>query len=136
MWQDRGDSWESIHLFCRHTEDILRKVGNPLAMDPISVLWTKQNKNLLLPTVESQVWNNTRSKQGQNFPFWVEYPFNVPEQNLFCSVLPGFDKTLSFRYLRFFPDGQVMMLTTPEDPLITVPRLRSKNSRYVSRELG
>uniref|UniRef100_A0A8C1VLY3 F-box only protein 9 n=1 Tax=Cyprinus carpio TaxID=7962 RepID=A0A8C1VLY3_CYPCA len=36
-----------------------------------------------------------------------------------------------YRYLRFFPDGQVMMLTTPEDPLITVPRLRSKNSRYV-----
>ncbi|XP_036405051.1 F-box only protein 9 isoform X4 [Megalops cyprinoides] len=34
-----------------------------------------------------------------------------------------------YRYLRFFPDGQVMMLTTPEDPLITVPRLRSRNSR-------
>uniref|UniRef100_A0A8C7JQY5 F-box only protein n=1 Tax=Oncorhynchus kisutch TaxID=8019 RepID=A0A8C7JQY5_ONCKI len=34
-------------------------------------------------------------------------------------------------YLRFFPDGQVMMLTTPEDPLVTVPRLRSRNTRYL-----
>uniref|UniRef100_A0A8C1Z5J2 F-box only protein 9 n=1 Tax=Cyprinus carpio TaxID=7962 RepID=A0A8C1Z5J2_CYPCA len=41
-----------------------------------------------------------------------------------------------YRYLRFFPDGQVMMLTTPEDPLITVPRLRSKNSRMDSVMFG
>lgn len=41
-----------------------------------------------------------------------------------------------YRYLRFFPDGQVMMLTTPEDPLVTVPRLRSNNSRVDSIMLG
>ncbi|NP_956012.1 F-box only protein 9 [Danio rerio] len=41
-----------------------------------------------------------------------------------------------YRYLRFFPDGQVMMLTTPEDPLVTVPRLRSKNSRMDSIMFG
>uniref|UniRef100_A0A672K6I9 F-box only protein n=1 Tax=Sinocyclocheilus grahami TaxID=75366 RepID=A0A672K6I9_SINGR len=41
-----------------------------------------------------------------------------------------------YRYLRFFPDGQVMMLTTPEDPLVTVPRLRSKNSRVDSIMFG
>nr|XP_047934045.1 F-box only protein 9 isoform X2 [Anser cygnoides] len=34
-----------------------------------------------------------------------------------------------YRYLRFFPDGQVMMLTTPEDPQSIVPRLRTKNTR-------
>lgn len=36
----------------------------------------------------------------------------------------------SHRYLRFFPDGQVIMLTTPEDPLAVVHRLRTKNTRY------
>uniref|UniRef100_A0A673FG98 F-box only protein n=1 Tax=Sinocyclocheilus rhinocerous TaxID=307959 RepID=A0A673FG98_9TELE len=41
-----------------------------------------------------------------------------------------------YRYLRFFPDGQVMMLTTPEDPLVTVPRLRTKNSRMDSIMFG
>ncbi|XP_039546430.1 F-box only protein 9 [Pimephales promelas] len=41
-----------------------------------------------------------------------------------------------YRYLRFFPDGQAMMLTTPEDPLAAVPRLRSKNSRMDSIMLG
>lgn len=34
------------------------------------------------------------------------------------------------RYLRFFPDGRVMMLTTPDDPLVSVPRLRSRNTRF------
>ncbi|XP_076141693.1 F-box only protein 9 [Alosa pseudoharengus] len=34
-----------------------------------------------------------------------------------------------YRYLRFFPDGQVTMLTTPDDPLVIVPRLRSSNTR-------
>nr|XP_006010668.1 PREDICTED: F-box only protein 9 isoform X4 [Latimeria chalumnae] len=34
-----------------------------------------------------------------------------------------------YRYLRFFPDGQIMMLTTPEDPQSIVPRLRTKNPR-------
>ncbi|XP_066553332.1 F-box only protein 9 isoform X2 [Amia ocellicauda] len=41
-----------------------------------------------------------------------------------------------YRYLRFFPDGQMMMLTTPEDPLITVPRLRSRNVRMESVLFG
>lgn len=34
------------------------------------------------------------------------------------------------RYLRFFPDGHVIMLTTPEEPLSVVPRLRTRNTRY------
>lgn len=33
------------------------------------------------------------------------------------------------RYLRFFPDGQVVMLTTTEDPQAVVPRLHTKNTR-------
>ncbi|XP_056616468.1 F-box only protein 9 isoform X1 [Triplophysa dalaica] len=41
-----------------------------------------------------------------------------------------------YRYLRFFPDGQVIMLNTPEDPLATVPRLRSKNPRIDSTLFG
>uniref|UniRef100_A0AAR2LI63 F-box only protein 9 n=1 Tax=Pygocentrus nattereri TaxID=42514 RepID=A0AAR2LI63_PYGNA len=41
-----------------------------------------------------------------------------------------------YRYLRFFPDGQVMMLTTPEEPLATVPRLRSRNTRMESILFG
>ncbi|XP_026882352.2 F-box only protein 9 [Electrophorus electricus] len=41
-----------------------------------------------------------------------------------------------YRYLRFFPDGQVMMMTTPEEPLATVPRLRSRNSRMESILFG
>ncbi|MEQ2201157.1 hypothetical protein XENOCAPTIV_008443, partial [Xenoophorus captivus] len=36
------------------------------------------------------------------------------------------------RYLRFFPDGCVLMLTTPEDPLSVVPRLRTRNTRCSS----
>ncbi|NWT42571.1 FBX9 protein, partial [Chroicocephalus maculipennis] len=39
-------------------------------------------------------------------------------------------------YLRFFPDGQVMMLTTPEDPQSIVPRLRTKNTRTDAILLG
>lgn len=66
------------------------------------------------------------------FHLWVQYLLSVPEQIVFCSVLWGFDETWCFRYLRFFPDGQAMMLTTPEDPLVVVPRLRSRNSRCVS----
>ncbi|XP_018117161.1 F-box protein 9 L homeolog isoform X4 [Xenopus laevis] len=34
-----------------------------------------------------------------------------------------------YRYLRFFPDGHVIMLTTPEDPQTIVPRLRTRNAR-------
>ncbi|XP_054654271.1 F-box only protein 9 isoform X1 [Dunckerocampus dactyliophorus] len=34
-----------------------------------------------------------------------------------------------YRYLRFFPDGTVLMLTTPEEPLYVVPGLRTKNIR-------
>ncbi|CAL8359933.1 unnamed protein product [Boreogadus saida] len=41
-----------------------------------------------------------------------------------------------YRYLRFFPDGKVGMLTTPEDPLTVIPRLRSKNTRVESVMLG
>ncbi|XP_033469255.1 F-box only protein 9 isoform X2 [Epinephelus lanceolatus] len=41
-----------------------------------------------------------------------------------------------YRYLRFFPDGFVIMLTTPEDPLSVVPRLRTKNIRMDSALLG
>uniref|UniRef100_H3DGL5 F-box only protein n=1 Tax=Tetraodon nigroviridis TaxID=99883 RepID=H3DGL5_TETNG len=41
-----------------------------------------------------------------------------------------------YRYLRFFPDGQVVMLTTTEDPQAVVPRLRTKNTRTESALLG
>uniref|UniRef100_A0A3Q3WL60 F-box only protein 9 n=1 Tax=Mola mola TaxID=94237 RepID=A0A3Q3WL60_MOLML len=41
-----------------------------------------------------------------------------------------------YRYMRFFPDGHVIMLTTPEDPLVIIPRLRTKNSRMDSALLG
>ncbi|KAM6922414.1 F-box only protein 9 isoform 2-T2 [Lycodopsis pacificus] len=41
-----------------------------------------------------------------------------------------------YRYLRFFPDGHVVMLNTPEDPLLVVPRLRTKNIRMDSVLLG
>lgn len=41
-----------------------------------------------------------------------------------------------YRYLRFFPDGQVIMLTTPEDPLVIVPRLHNKNTRGESSLFG
>lgn len=41
-----------------------------------------------------------------------------------------------YRYLRFFPDGHVMMLTTPEDPQTIVPRLRTKNARTDAMLLG
>ncbi|XP_058410127.1 F-box only protein 9 isoform X3 [Diceros bicornis minor] len=34
-----------------------------------------------------------------------------------------------YRYIRFFPDGHVMMLTTPEEPQSIVPRLRTRNTR-------
>ncbi|XP_062851058.1 F-box only protein 9 isoform X2 [Trichomycterus rosablanca] len=37
-----------------------------------------------------------------------------------------------YRYLRFFPEGKVIMLTTPEEPLVVVPRLHIKNSRIDS----
>ncbi|XP_072354697.1 F-box only protein 9 isoform X4 [Scyliorhinus torazame] len=34
-----------------------------------------------------------------------------------------------YRYLRFFPDNQVMMLTTPEDPQSIIPRLSARSPR-------
>lgn len=34
-----------------------------------------------------------------------------------------------FRYIRFFPNGQVLMLVSPEDPLQTLPKLKNCNSR-------
>lgn len=52
-----------------------------------------------------------------------------------CLIVSCIDITAKWcvcyhRYLRFFPDGHVIMLTTPDDPLVIVPRLRTKNSRY------
>ncbi|XP_040839489.1 F-box only protein 9 isoform X2 [Ochotona curzoniae] len=41
-----------------------------------------------------------------------------------------------YRYLRFFPDGHVMMLTTPEEPQSIVPRLRTRNTRTDAILLG
>ncbi|XP_063772771.1 F-box only protein 9 [Pseudophryne corroboree] len=41
-----------------------------------------------------------------------------------------------FRYMRFFPDGQLIMLTTPEEPYTIVPRLRTKNARTDAMLLG
>ncbi|CAJ1067520.1 F-box only protein 9 [Xyrichtys novacula] len=41
-----------------------------------------------------------------------------------------------YRYLRFFSDGHVVMLTTPEDPLTVIPRLRTRNTRMDSALLG
>ncbi|KAK3775552.1 hypothetical protein RRG08_048188 [Elysia crispata] len=34
-----------------------------------------------------------------------------------------------FRYIRFFPNGQVLMLVSPEDPLQSLPKLKNCNSR-------
>lgn len=41
-----------------------------------------------------------------------------------------------YRYIRFFPDGHVMMLTTPEEPQSIVPRLRTRNTRTDAILLG
>lgn len=41
-----------------------------------------------------------------------------------------------YRYLRFFTDGHVIMLTTPEGPLSIVSRLRTRNTRMDSVLLG
>ncbi|MXQ97818.1 hypothetical protein E5288_WYG013827 [Bos mutus] len=41
-----------------------------------------------------------------------------------------------YRYVRFFPDGHVMMLTTPEEPQSIVPRLRTRNTRTDAILLG
>ncbi|XP_008320269.1 F-box only protein 9 [Cynoglossus semilaevis] len=41
-----------------------------------------------------------------------------------------------YRYFRFFPDGYVLMLNTPEDPLSVVPCLRSRNPRMDSVLFG
>ncbi|KAG8512096.1 LOW QUALITY PROTEIN: F-box only protein 9 [Galemys pyrenaicus] len=41
-----------------------------------------------------------------------------------------------YRYIRFFPDGHMMMLTTPEEPLSIVPRLRTRNARTDAVLLG
>jgi F-box protein 9 len=35
-----------------------------------------------------------------------------------------------YRYLRFFSDGEVLMLTTPDDPTMVLPHIRYCNSRY------
>ncbi|XP_068137472.1 F-box only protein 9 isoform X2 [Hyperolius riggenbachi] len=41
-----------------------------------------------------------------------------------------------YRYMRFFPDGHIVMLTTPEEPQTIVPRLRTKNARIEALLLG
>uniref|UniRef100_UPI002953C96E F-box only protein 9 n=1 Tax=Panthera onca TaxID=9690 RepID=UPI002953C96E len=41
-----------------------------------------------------------------------------------------------YRYIRFFPDGHMMMLTTPEEPQSIVPRLRTRNTRTDAILLG
>ncbi|EHB04665.1 F-box only protein 9 [Heterocephalus glaber] len=41
-----------------------------------------------------------------------------------------------YRYIRFFPDGYVMMMTTPEEPQSIVPHLRAKNTRTDAILLG
>ncbi|XP_040284493.1 F-box only protein 9 isoform X1 [Bufo bufo] len=41
-----------------------------------------------------------------------------------------------YRYMRFFPDGPIIMLTTPEEPQTIVPRLKTKNSRTDAMLLG
>ncbi|KAG8444928.1 hypothetical protein GDO86_009909 [Hymenochirus boettgeri] len=41
-----------------------------------------------------------------------------------------------YRYMRFFPDGHVIMLTTPEEPQTIVPRLKTKNARTDAMLLG
>ncbi|XP_053566356.1 F-box only protein 9 [Bombina bombina] len=41
-----------------------------------------------------------------------------------------------YRYMRFFPDGHIMMLTTPDEPQTVVPRLRTKMIRGDSMLLG
>lgn len=33
-----------------------------------------------------------------------------------------------YRYIRFFPEGKVLMLTTPDDPLTALPNLRTRGS--------
>ncbi|XP_021103302.1 F-box only protein 9 isoform X3 [Heterocephalus glaber] len=51
-----------------------------------------------------------------------------------CSTLSFF--IFLHRYIRFFPDGYVMMMTTPEEPQSIVPRLRTKNTRTDAILLG
>ncbi|KAM4834774.1 F-box only protein 9 [Thomomys bottae] len=41
-----------------------------------------------------------------------------------------------YRYIRFFPDGHVLMLTTPEEPPSIVPRLRTRSPRTDAILLG
>lgn len=53
------------------------------------------------------------------------------EKDEFYTVCGVFgDLFLLHRYIRFFPDGHVMMLTTPEEPQSIVPRLRTRNTRW------
>lgn len=59
----------------------------------------------------------------------VEVPVEKDEFYTVCVVFFG-DLFLLHRYIRFFPDGHVMMLTTPEEPQSIVPRLRTRNTRW------
>jgi len=41
-----------------------------------------------------------------------------------------------FRYLRFFPDGQVLMYTSPEEPKLVVPKLKYPSCRLSGIKRG
>lgn len=41
-----------------------------------------------------------------------------------------------FRYIRFFPEGQVLMLTTPDNPYTAIPNLRSRASAVQGLMIG
>ncbi|XP_075228192.1 F-box only protein 9 isoform X2 [Lycorma delicatula] len=41
-----------------------------------------------------------------------------------------------YRYLRFFPEGKVLMLTTPDDPLSSLGHLRSRSPRHQATLVG
>lgn len=75
-------------------------------------------------------------RQGENsldgfYRAWhhVEFYRWMFDSSGFHSIL-GLTADSDYRYLRFFPDGQVVMLTTAEDPQAIIPRLCTKNTRY------
>lgn len=41
-----------------------------------------------------------------------------------------------YRYLRFFPDGIALMLTTPDDPYTSLAKLRSRNPKHSAVLVG
>lgn len=100
-----------------------------------------------------KVWGKISTKLSKPYKSWREMFLQRPRvrfDGIYISKtsyirqgeqsLDGFyrpwHQVVYFRYLRFFPDGQVIMLTTPEDPLTIVPHLRTKNTRLESILLG